>query len=86
MKKVKAIILIVVLFFVSLTGCSKLNQENYNKIKAGMDYQQVVYIIGKPDKCDAALGTKNCTWGNEKKNITVAFIVDKVVLSTMEGL
>ncbi|MCP4023112.1 MAG: outer membrane protein assembly factor BamE [Desulfobacteraceae bacterium] len=74
------------LLFVSLVGCTKLNQDNYNKIKVGMDYPQVIQIIGKPDKCDAALGTKGCIWGNDQKNITIQFIADKVVFSSMKGL
>ena len=51
-----------------------------------MDYQQVIEIIGNPDKCDAALGTKNCIWGTEKKDITIKFIANKVALRAMKGL
>lgn len=68
------------------TGCSKVNRENYDKIKVGMAYFQVIELIGEPDKCDAALGMKNCVWGNETKNITINFIADKVVLPSMKGL
>lgn len=77
---------VALLLFLSLTGCSKLNQENYDKIKVGMDYQQITELIGDPDKCDAALGAKNCIWGNDKKNITIQFIADKVVFPSMKGL
>jgi hypothetical protein len=86
MKNFKTILLITLLLIVTLTGCSKLNQENYDRIEIGMDYQNVTEIIGQPDKCDAALGTKNCTWGNDEKNITVKFVADKVALPTMKGL
>jgi hypothetical protein len=82
----KKFISVLLLSSLILVGCSKLTQENYDKIKIGMDYQQVVTVIGKPDKCDAALGTKSCVWGNEKKNITINFIADKVALPTMKGL
>lgn len=82
----KIIIVALLIFSVVLVGCSKLTQENYDKIEVGMDYQQVMVVIGKPDKCDAAFGTKNCIWGNEKRNITIKFIADKVVLPTMKGL
>ena len=79
--------LFIGLFFSTiLFGCSKLDRENYNKIKIGMDYQEVVSIIGKPDKCDSALGVKNCIWGNEEKNITVNFIANKVAVPSMKGL
>ena len=69
-----------------LFGCSKVNRENYDKIKMGMEYSQVIELIGNPDKCDAALGMKNCVWGNETKNITIGFIAEKVALPTMTGL
>lgn len=80
--------MIVTLFLLSaaLFGCSKLNQENYNKIKVGMDYQEVISIIGNPDTCDAGMGMKKCVWGDESKNVTIQFVVEKVVFSSMKGL
>jgi thioredoxin-related protein len=85
MKRPKKLVVITLLLFVVLFGCSKLNRENYDKIKVGMDYQQVVSIIGDPDKCDAIMGSKNCVWGNENKNITINFIGDKVFVLSMNG-
>ena len=71
---------------VTLFGCSKVNRENFDKLKVGMDYQEVVSIIGEPDKCDSLLGIKNCVWGDEDKNITVKFVADKVAVPSMKGL
>jgi hypothetical protein len=82
----KKLIVMAFLLYLVLFGCSKLNRENYDKIKVGMDYQQVVSIIGDPDKCDAIMGSKNCVWGNENKNITINFIGDKVFFLSMNGL
>jgi len=86
MKRPKKLIVMALLLSVILFGCSKLNRENYDKIKVGMNYQQVVSIIGDPDKCDAIMGSKNCVWGNENKNITINFIGDKVFFLSMNGL
>jgi hypothetical protein len=86
MKIPKKLIVIAFLLYLVLFGCSKLNRENYDKIKVGMDYQEVVSIIGDPDKCDAIMGSKNCVWGNENKNITINFIGDKVFVPSMNGL
>ena len=86
MKISKHLIVVTLLIFVVLLGCSKLNRENYDKIKVGMNYQQVVSIIGDPDKCDAIMGSKNCVWGNENKKITINFIGDKVFILSMNGL
>ena len=67
-------------------GCSKVTRENYDRIEMGMTYDQVVEIIGGPDSCDASMGTKRCVWGDEKKNIKIGFVADKVVLPSMTGL
>ena len=77
---------LVVLCTAMIFGCSKMTRENYDKIELGMDYADVVSIIGEPDACDEALGAKQCTWGNESKHIIVKFIGNKVVMPSMKGL
>ena len=81
----KRMMAMVLLLFLC-TGCSKLNQENYNKIETGDDYSTITKLIGEPDKCDAVVGIKQCVWGNESKNITVKFVADKVIFRSMKGL
>jgi len=72
--------LLLFLLFIILTGCGNLSKANYDKLKVGMTYDEVVAILGKPDDCSEALFARNCTWGNESKHITVSFIGDKVML------
>ncbi len=86
MNSMKKIFVIGLFLSIALVGCSKLNRENYDKIKIGMDYPEVISIIGKPDTCDAAFGAKSCIWGNENKNITIKFVADRVVVPSMKGL
>ena len=86
MKAMIRLFALALLVSLILFGCSKVNRENYDKIKMCMEYSQVIELIGNPDKCDAALGMKNCVWGNETKNITIGFIAEKVVMPTMTGL
>ncbi len=86
MKGMKKFLFLGVFIFIALFGCSKVNRDNYDKIKVGMDYQEVVSIIGKPDMCDSALGAKSCIWGSADKNISVKFVGDKVVFPSMKGL
>jgi hypothetical protein len=81
--KLFAFLSLVVLVFVS---CSKLTKENYDKVKLGMDYDQVVKIIGDPEKCDSLLNAKNCVWGDESKAIEIKFVADKVVFTSSKGL
>ena len=74
------------LMLVALAGCGKLTLENYNELKAGMDYDRVVALLGEPTSCDEILGTKSCTWGEETKNVKVKFIADNVAFFSKEGL
>jgi hypothetical protein len=71
------IILVSLVLF--LSGCSNLTLENYNKLKAGMAYEEVTTILGRPDSCSEVLFARNCTWGNEKRNVAVTFIGGKVM-------
>lgn len=69
-----------------LLGCSRLTSENYSKIKPGLAYAEIVAILGKPDTCSEALFVKNCVWGNDRKNITVNFVGNKVVLFSSKNI
>lgn len=82
--KVRMIVLLVLVAL--LPGCSKLTMDNYAKIKTGIEYTEVVRILGKPDSCSEALFVKGCIWGNEQKNITVNFVSDKTVLSSSKNI
>lgn len=70
----------------ALIGCSKVNSENYGKLKIGMDYGEVVALLGDPGQCDALVAFKRCTWGKEGKSITVQMVADKVALFESSGL
>lgn len=69
-----------------LAGCNRLTMENYQKIQVGLEYAAVVEILGQPDHCSEALFVRNCLWGNEKKNISVSFLSDKVILLTSQNI
>ncbi len=80
----------VVLLVVSMLvigGCSsKINQENYKKIKIGMSLEEVTAILGEPVQCESVLGAKNCDWGDEKRVINIKFVADNVVFRSAKGL
>ncbi|HIJ78282.1 MAG: DUF3862 domain-containing protein [Desulfobulbaceae bacterium] len=79
-------IVLVAATLLLLIGCSKVNQENYHKLKVGMKYAEVVALLGKADNCNEALGSKSCIWGDENKNITVNFIGDTCIIFSNTGL
>jgi len=78
--------LVVMLTMLLIAGCGKLTMENYNKLKMGMSYDEVVKIIGSPDKCSEAMGMRNCQWSDEKKSINVTFAGDKALVFTCDGI
>ena len=78
---------ICMISMLAIAGCSKVNKENYDKIKIGMSYEEVLGILGKPDKCeDPVLKTKNCIWGSSDKQIKIKFLVDIVAWRSSKGI
>ncbi len=70
-----------------LSACSKINQQNFNQLKAGMDYTQVTQILGEPNSCELTLVVaKSCRWGTEAHKIEVKLIADKVISLSSYGL
>ncbi len=84
-----AIPIILIICFVPmfiLLGCSKINQENYSNLKTGMEYNEVLKILGKPDNCESILNMKNCIWEESSKSITIQIVADKVVFLFGQGI
>ena len=81
-----AIIMICLVPMFILLGCSKINQENYEKLKIGLEYDEVLKILGKPDNCESALNMKNCIWEESSKIIKIVIVADKVVFLSSLGI
>ncbi|MGH8433761.1 MAG: outer membrane protein assembly factor BamE domain-containing protein [Pseudomonas sp.] len=73
-------------FCVLLAACSKINQENYSKIQAGMSKAEVESLLGSPTDCSGALGFTSCTWGDQKRFISIQYAGDKVLMFSGQGL
>ena len=69
-----------------MLGCSKLTLENYDKITTGMTYEEVTQLIGTPETCDDVLGVRNCTWGDDKRSVSVSFVGGQVLLFSSSNL
>ena len=76
----------LLLVLMTAFGCSKITQDNYDRLSVGMDYKEVLEILGEPDECTSLLNAKNCIWGDSEKNITIKIIADKVVFLSSRGL
>jgi len=85
---IKLLVLVICMFsLLALTGCSNVNKENYDKIKIGMSYEEVVGVLGKPNTCeDPVLKTKNCMWGSSDKQIKIKFVADTVAWRSSKGI
>lgn len=69
-----------------LMGCSKLNEENYSKLKVGMPYDEVRSLLGEPARCDDALGLRSCRWGDDSRWIRVSFVAERVAVTAAGNL
>ncbi len=69
-----------------LAACSKLNEENYSRLKVGMPYNEVHGILGEPARCDDALGLRNCRWGDDARWIRVGFVGERVAVTAASNL
>jgi hypothetical protein len=76
----------LILCCILLMACTKLTQENYLKLQAGMSRIDVAALLGSPAQCSGVLGLSSCTWGDERGAISVQFAADKVVLYSGKGL
>lgn len=89
MLKIKPWMLSALICFASLlaiASCSKVNQKNLDKIKAGMRYEEVTAILGSPSNCDSVLGGKSCAWKSGNKSIDIKFLSDKVIFYAGKNL
>ena len=82
--KTKLILSIVLILLA--TACSRLTQDNYEKLKPGMTYDEVTQILGRPANCNDLLGMKNCTWGDEQHNISANFMGGKAILHASQNI
>ena len=71
---------------VVLAACSKINQENYSRLKAGMNKHEVEKLLGSPTDCSGALGVSSCTWGDKNSFISVQYAGENVVMYSGQGL
>ena len=81
------VLLVCIISLLLFMGCSKVDKENYDKIKMGMSYEEALGVLGKPDSCeDLMLKTKNCIWGTSDKQIKIKFVGDTVAWRSSKGL
>ncbi|EJL84310.1 hypothetical protein PMI16_04053 [Herbaspirillum sp. CF444] len=73
-------------FCLLLAACTKITQENYSKLSAGMHKEDVEKLLGKPTDCSGALGMSSCTWRDKDSSVSVQYAGDKVLMFSGQGL
>ncbi len=71
-----------------LAACgSKVNADNYAKVRANMTRIQVYEVLGKPDEVSGGdvgpISMSIETWKGDKETVKVTFGGDKVVLKSI---
>ncbi|HEY9189247.1 MAG TPA: DUF3862 domain-containing protein [Sulfurovum sp.] len=78
--------LLIAALVLLLSGCNKVTKDNYDKIKSGMTYDEVVKVLGKPEGCSETLGISNCEWKDDDAMISITFISNQVTIAVANGL
>jgi hypothetical protein len=84
--RARIVYVMLAVLIISAVACSRVSKENYDKLKVGMAYEEVINILGSPGSCSETLGTKSCVWGSEKRQIKVSFIASKAIAFSNKGL
>ena len=72
-------------FFLGVMSCSgtKINQENFEKIKTGMTFAEVKVILGEPTESSsvdvAVFSGTTATWKKGETTINIQFMNGKVI-------
>lgn len=85
-KNLKLFLPLLLISLLLIVGCSKVTKENYDKLKMGMEYSEVITLLGDPNSCTESMGVKSCTWGNEIKYIKINFLGDQTVVFSIKGI
>ncbi|WP_158700923.1 hypothetical protein [Phytohalomonas tamaricis] len=74
--------------FILLGGCAgqRLTMSNFDKLEAGMARSKVEEIIGRPVRCDGAMGAANCMWGSEQRYVQAQFLADRALAFQYKNL
>lgn len=74
----------ILLFCLLLVACSRVTEDNYDRIENGMEEAAVIKILGEPDETSGmeigSLSGKSSVWDDGKARISIQFFNGKVKL------
>ncbi|MEA3194409.1 MAG: hypothetical protein QOD26_2742 [Betaproteobacteria bacterium] len=72
-----------------LCGCAKVTQDNYTRIEDGMSEQDVMTLLGKPNRSNSigllGLSGTSSSWVSDDAAINVRFLNGRVALKSFES-
>ena len=73
-----------------ITGCiktpDKITRENYDKLKFGMSYEELITLIGEPGHFSTRIGIKEYTWVEDDRQIHAKLLADRAIYYSSKGL
>ena len=69
-----------------LLACSKLTQQNFDKVHPDMSMEEVIAILGEPTSSEslhiAGISGTSATWNKNNIEINIQFLNDKVTVKS----
>ena len=85
----KTLLPLLCLALLLLVGCTRLTQENFNRVEDGMTYDEVVRILGEPADSKGIgagpLSASSATWEDDQARVNIKFLNGKVQLKAFES-
>lgn len=79
-----------ILICFTLFACSKITQENFEKVKPNMTMKEVIGILGEPTDSQsimiAGISGTSAIWKDEQAEIDIQFLNDKVTVKSFSKL
>lgn len=73
-----------------LSACSKINQDNFAKIKHGMAFEEVIKFLGEPTSTQtidiSGISGTSAVWKTDKVEIDIQFLNNRVSVKSFSTL
>lgn len=82
--------LLITFCCIALLACSKISQNNFEKIKNDMTMKQVITILGEPTSAESVnimgISGTSAVWKDTQAEIDIQFLNDKVAVKAFSRL
>jgi hypothetical protein len=82
--------ILILCFCILICACSKLTQENFDKVQPDMTMKEVIAVLGEPTRSQslniAGLSGSSATWSKNNIEINIQFLNNKVTVKSFRKL